>query len=456
MNILNKHPSSFAPLTLLTHLVVGAVGMLAAVQFPLLGSSGTTMVVAASIIVLSFAISRLLLSRTKNALAIIENAVVTGEKTPGHSEFHKAADNLVTHVSRLASVAARGREQSREVEAVLASFDRRGAREVGKSNPSRQLAMLLKSLGADANGTMDRLHALGTDMEHIHRQITDSNELQSELVKAAANEIDQLTQGVDSVNSITKEAKSKDAATTAVAETVSTQLIDFQKQLEKLRDLIVNCETKSLMLRDQTVEISSLMQAIYEHSAKTDTMALNASIESVRAGEHGRGFAAAADEIRKLTGIITDSAQDALDRLHAVEGSVDDTSSICSEGHTTIEEQLNAARDLTQSMSEIRQTNNHSRENLDQVLQNSDDQLQNITAITQVLEELLATTEQTGSRALEVKATRNELNETFNGLAGLLAPLAESSFSTSARPFQRAAPLPAEENGQLHSTATAN
>ena len=456
MNIMKKHPSSFAPLTLLTHLVVGAVGMLAAAQLPFIGSSGTTMVVAASIIILSFTISRLLISRTKNALAIIENAVITGEKTPGSSEYHKAADNLVAHVSRLASVAAKGREQSREVESVLAAFDRRGARDVGKSNPSHQLVMLLKSLGADANAAIDRISTLGANIEHIHSQVTDSNEQQSELVKAAADEIDQLMQGVDSVNSITKEAKSKDAASTEIAEVVSAQLIDFHKQLEKMRDLIVNCETKSQIIRDQTVEISSLIQAIHEHSAKTDTMALNASIESVRAGEHGRGFAAAADEIRKLTGIITDSAQDALDRLHAVEGGVDDTRSICSEGHMNIEEQLNTARDLTQSMSEIRQTNNHSRENLDQVLQTSDDQLRNVTAITQTLEELLATAEQTGSRAGEEQTTRIELNETLVGLSGLLAPLAGSYSSTSARPFQRALPLPDEENSQLQTAVTTN
>ncbi|MFN7251836.1 MAG: methyl-accepting chemotaxis protein [Anaerobacillus sp.] len=298
---------------------------------------------------------------------------------------------------------------------------------------SENLAASSEELLASAEQTNGATQQVCTSID----EIATGADVQLKQIQDSTVAINEVSNGIQTIANASSAVSKASEETTYKAQLGEGNITQAVTQMRTIENNVIITSKSIKALDERSKEIEKIVVAISDISNQTNLLALNAAIEAARAGEHGKGFAVVADEVRKLAEQSSKSATQITELIQSIQ----------SDTLTTVDQMNTVSEDVLHGVSIIENTGQAFKEILDSA-QSLASVVQEVTSIT---EEIAASTEQVASSFVDVNSITEQATSKTQMVAGLAEEQSASmeEITASAETLSKLASELSEEIGKF-------
>ena len=200
------------------------------------------------------------------------------------------------------------------------------------------------------------------------------------------------------------------------------------EQMKLIQTSVMQSADVITELGEESDRIGKIVDTISSIAAQTNLLALNAAIEAARAGEHGRGFAVVADEVRKLAEQSSESAGEIAGLITSIQDKSQKAVAVMQEGVDRVESGTKVVQDSGASFNEIAEMVRKVVEESQEMNNIVNALNENTKTIGEAIQSVAVKSSSVSSEAESVSAASEELTATMSEIessSGVLAEMAK-------------------------------
>lgn len=291
---------------------------------------------------------------------------------------------LVGHIQQnAAKVSASADLMSASIEVMNVSMEEMNKTSEQLRNGSHSVAIASQQIAAGAQQQSERINEVSGALSDM-----------SSGIQRVANNSHRAAEGTEAANNLTEEVSK-------VAKKLAEKMDEIEWSVGESAKAIRELESKS----SQIGEIVRMIKGIAD---QTNLLALNAAIEAARAGEHGRGFAVVADEVRSLAEESGNAAKQIEGLIKEVQKGTEKAVSSMEIGTAEVAAGGESLKSTMDSLKRVIEAIRNAYYLVQEISAATEEQAASIEEITRSIQDVSAISEETASGSQETSATSQQ------------------------------------------------